>query len=188
MTFEVAASAYDRFMGRFSALLADRFLDRVGVAKPQQVLDVGCGPGALTAALVRRLGAAAVAAVDPSEPFVAAVRERLPGTEVYQAAVEHLPFPEARFDAAVAQLVVHFMAEPVAGLREMARVTRPGGTVGATVWDYGGDRSPLAVFWTAVREFDPAATTESQLPAPHAGRSDQSRREPTRCDRGLRHL
>ncbi|MDX6502995.1 MAG: hypothetical protein QOE29_120 [Gaiellaceae bacterium] len=163
MSFAVTADAYDRFMGRFSGPLAPRFADLAGVAAGQRVLDVGCGPGALTAELVRRLGAAAVAAVDPSESFVAAVRERNPGVEVHQAPAEQLPFADDGFDVALAQLVVHFMADPVAGLREMARVTREGGVVAACVWDHGGGRGPLSLFWDAARELDPDVAGESHL-------------------------
>ena len=120
MSFSVAAGDYDRFMGRYSIPLAERFADFAGVAAGSQVVDVGCGPGALTHELVDRLGPDAVSAVDPSESFVAAATERLPGVTVQRAAAEHLPFEDGRFDAALAQLVVHFMADPVAGLREMS--------------------------------------------------------------------
>src|SRR5438094_1749048 len=116
-------------MGRYSVPRASRFAEFAGVAAGQRALDIGCGPGALTAELVTRLGADAVWAVDPSEQFVAAVRVRCAGAQVQQAAAEQLPFEDALFDAALAQLVVHFMAEPVAGLREMARVTRTHGIV-----------------------------------------------------------
>jgi ubiquinone/menaquinone biosynthesis C-methylase UbiE len=138
MSFVVAADAYDRFMGRYSVPLAPRFADFAAVAPGQHVLDVGCGPGALTAELVKRVGPDAVSAVDPSEPFVAAARERHPGVTVERAAAEQLPFGVGAFDAALAQLVVHFMTDPVAGLREMARVTREGGVVAACVWDLAG--------------------------------------------------
>ena len=121
MTFAVAAEAYDRFMGRYSIPLAPQLAALAGVRAGQRVLDVGCGPGALTTELVRLLGPAGVTAVDPSESFVAAARERHPGVTVEQAAAEQLPFPDDAFDAALAQLVVHFMADPVAGLREVAR-------------------------------------------------------------------
>jgi SAM-dependent methyltransferase len=127
------------------------------------VLDVGCGPGALTAELVTRLGPAAVVAVDPSEPFVAAVRLRHPGVNVLQASAERLPFPDRAFDATLAQLVVHFMSDPVAGLAEMARVTRRDGVVAACVWDHGGGQGPLSLFWQAARELDPEVDDESQL-------------------------
>src|SRR5687768_3696342 len=121
MSFDVAAEAYDRFMGRYSALLSRQLADLASVAAGQRVIDVGCGPGALTAELVARLGPEAVAAVDPSAPFVAAARERNPGVDVHQASAEQLPFPADAFDAALAQLVVHFMSDPVAGLTEMAQ-------------------------------------------------------------------
>ena len=163
MSFDVSAGAYLRFMGRYSEPLAVQFACWAGLAASQRALDVGCGPGVLAAELVRRLGAAAVCAVDPSEPFAAAARERLPGADVRVAAAEQLPFPDGRFDAALAQLVVHFMADPVAGLREMGRVTRPGGVVAACVWDHGGGRGPLTLFWRAARELDPSARDESGL-------------------------
>src|SRR5438067_11976264 len=104
-------------MGRYSVPLAPRLADFAAVAAGRHVLDVGCGPGALTAELVTRLGPAAVSAVDPSESFVAAARERHPGASVQRAAAEQLPFGDQAFDAALAQLVVHFMADPVVGLR-----------------------------------------------------------------------
>jgi SAM-dependent methyltransferase len=163
MSFEVSADAYMRFMGQYSEPLARLFADLAGIEGVQRVLDVGCGPGALTAELVKRLGAASVSAVEPSASFAAAVRERLPEVEVRQSAAEQLPFPDGTFDAALAQLVVHFMADPVQGLREMRRVTRPGGTVAACVWDHAGGRGPLAAFWSAVRVLDPAADDESGL-------------------------
>jgi SAM-dependent methyltransferase len=169
VSFAVGADAYDRFMGRYSQPLAPVFADFAGVAAGQSALDVGCGPGALTAELVGRLGAESVSAVDPSESFVAAVRARQPGVSVQRAAAEELPFEEQLFDTALAQLVVHFMADPVAGLREMARVTRKGGVVAACVWDHGGGQGPLSVFWTAARELDPTVPDESQLAGAREG-------------------
>ena len=164
MSFAVDADAYDRFMGRYSVLLAPQLADLADVVVGQRVLDVGCGPGALTTELVMRLGAAAVTAVDPSEPFVAAARERHPGVSVERASAEQLPFPDRAFDAALAQLVVHFMADPVAGLREMARVTREHGVVAACVWDHvAGGQGPLSSFWDAVHELDPDVEDESTL-------------------------
>jgi SAM-dependent methyltransferase len=155
VSFDVAAEAYDRFMGRYAVLLSSQMADLAGVRDGQRALDVGCGPGALTAELVARLGPAAVAAVDPSEPFVAAARARYPNVNVLQASAEQLPFADQTFDAALAQLVVHFMSDPVTGLAEMARVTRQGGVVVACVWDYGGGQSPLSPFWQGARELDP---------------------------------
>jgi SAM-dependent methyltransferase len=169
VSFDVSPDAYLQFMGRYSEPLAARFADLAGVHGGQRVLDVGCGPGALTAELVNRAGAESVSAVEPSASFAAAARERLPGVDVRRSAAEQLPFPDAVFAATLAQLVVHFMADPVQGLREMRRVTRPGGTVAACVWDHAGDRGPLAPFWTAVRAVDPAAAGESDLPGVRQG-------------------
>ena len=163
MSFAVAAEAYDHFMGRYSSPLAAPFADFAGIAAGQKALDVGCGPGALTTELVHRLGAPSVAAVDPSEPFVSAVAGRLPGISAQQAEAESLPFEDDSFDAALAQLVVHFMRDPVAGLKEMRRVTRSGGIVAGSVWDHGGDQGPLSTYWDAVRELDPSNVGESTL-------------------------
>jgi SAM-dependent methyltransferase len=169
MSFDVAADAYDRFMGRYSLLLSPQMADFAGVGSGQRVLDVGCGPGALTSELVARVGAASVAAVDPSESFVVAARARNPGANILQAPAEDLPFPDGAFDVTLAQLVVHFMANPVAGLAEMARVTRPGGVVAASVWDHAGGQGPLSLFWAAARELDPSVADESQLAGARAG-------------------
>ena len=149
-------------MGRYSVRLAPQFAGFAAVAAPQRAIDVGCGPGALTAELVGRLGAAAVSAVDPSEPFVAAARERHPGVDVRHASAEQLPFEGGAFDAALAQLVVHFMTDPVLGLREMARVTREDGVVAACVWDLAGGHAPVSPFWDAAHELDPDVEDESQ--------------------------
>jgi SAM-dependent methyltransferase len=169
VSFAVGADAYDRFMGRYSVPLAPKLADFSAVADGQRVLDVGCGPGALTGELVRRLGPASVSAVDPSESFVAAARERNPGVEVQRATAEQLPFGDREFEASLAQLVVHFMADPVAGLREMARVTRARGVVAACVWDHAGGRGPLGVFWKAAHELDPDVEDESQLAGAREG-------------------
>ncbi|HUP15679.1 MAG TPA: class I SAM-dependent methyltransferase [Acidimicrobiia bacterium] len=169
MTFLVGADAYDRFMGRYSTPLAPQLADFAQVEAGQVVLDVGCGPGALTGELVRLLGSSSVSAVDPSEPFVAAAQERHPGVSVQRAAAENLPFADQVFDAAIAQLVVHFMTDPVLGLREMRRVVRHNGVVAACVWDHGGGQGPLSLFWAAARTIDPAMEDESQLAGTHEG-------------------
>jgi SAM-dependent methyltransferase len=169
VSFDVSADAYLRFMGQYSEPLAVQFADLTGIGRGQRVLDVGCGPGALTAELVRRTGTDAVSAVEPSESFAAAAAERLPGVDVRGATAERLPFPDGAFDAAMAQLVVHFMTDPAAGLREMGRVTRPGRVVSACVWNHAGGRGPLGVFWQAARRLDPAADDESGLPGVREG-------------------
>jgi SAM-dependent methyltransferase len=169
MSFDVSADAYLRFMGQYSEPLAARFADLAEVRPGQRLLDVGCGPGALTAELARRDGQDSVSAVEPSASFAAAVSARLPKVDVRRATAEQLPFPDHVFDGALAQLVIHFMTDPVAGLREMGRVTRPGGIVAACVWDHAGGRGPLTAFWSAVRELDPAADDESHLAGTREG-------------------
>jgi SAM-dependent methyltransferase len=161
--FDVSANAYDRYMGTYSGPLAPQFADLAGVTAGLRSLDVGCGPGALTAELVMRLGAEAVAAVDPQESFVNVARERNPGVDVRVGEAEDLPFPDGGFDVALAQLVVHFMSDPVAGLREMARVSRTGGVVAACVWDHGGGQGPLSPYWVAARALDADVVGESHL-------------------------
>jgi len=155
------ATAYGLFTGRFSEPLASEFADFVGPTPEQRVLDVGCGPGALTRVLVETVGRSAVSAVDPSEAFVDAARAQLPGVDVRRATAEDLPYAEDTFDVALAQLVVHFIADPVAGLAEMARVTKADGVVAACVWDNAGGFGPLSPLWRAAREIDPAASDES---------------------------
>jgi SAM-dependent methyltransferase len=169
MSFFADADAYDRFMGRYARSLAPQLADLAGVRAGQRVVDVGCGTGVLTAELVVRLGADSVAAVDPSEPFASAVRERYPGVEVAVAGAESLPFADDAFDAALAQLVVSFMADPVAGLSEMRRVTRPEGVVAACAWDHGQSRTPLSAFWDAAHELDPDAPDEAGQPGAREG-------------------
>jgi SAM-dependent methyltransferase len=161
--FTAAADAYDAFMGRYSAPLAPLFCDFAGVEQGQRALDVGCGPGALLSELVQRVGAGNVSAVEPALQFVEAARDRNPGLDIREAPAEKLPFGDDEFDASLAQLVVHFMSDPVDGLSEMRRVTRAGGVVAACVWDHAGGRGPLSPFWDAVRELDPNAADESQL-------------------------
>ncbi len=155
-------------MGRYSEPLAVEFADLADVSTGHRALDVGCGPGALTAQLVERLGVDAVSAIDPSPSFVGAIRARFPELDVRSGVAEDLPFPDGCFDLSLAQLVVHFMTDPVAGLREMARVSRPGGLVGACVWDHAGG-GPLTAFWQAVHEVDPDARGEDQLAGARAG-------------------
>jgi SAM-dependent methyltransferase len=162
------AEAYDRFMGKYSRPLAVPFADFAGLPLDGRVLDVGCGPGALTAELARRARPERVTAVDPSEEYIAAVRERHPGVEVIRAPAEDLPFGDGSFDATLAQLVVHVIDDPVGGLREIARVTRAGGVVAACVWDFT-DGGPIGPFWDAARALDPEVETGSVAAGSRAG-------------------
>jgi SAM-dependent methyltransferase len=157
VTFAVPAEAYDRHIGRYGAGLAAGLIEAAAVRAGQRALDVGAGPGALTRALADVLGPEAVAAVDPSEPFVRALQERFPRVDVRLGAAEEIPFADGTFDVALAQLVVNFMAEPERGAAEMRRVVRPGGVVGASVWDYGGDMTLLRSFWEAAAALDAGA-------------------------------
>jgi len=154
-TFRASADAYDRLMGRYAVELAPALIEFAGVEPGMSAVDVGCGPGALAAALVERLGADCVSAAEPSEPFAEACRSRLPGVEVVVAGAESLPFPDGAFDVALSQLVVNFMGDAEAGVHEMTRVTRPGGIVASCVWDYADGMTVLRAFWDAARDVEP---------------------------------
>jgi SAM-dependent methyltransferase len=160
MSFDVSGDAYDRFMGRYSRGLAPAFADFAGVEAGQRAVDVGCGTGVLTEELAGRLGADHVAGADPS-PMLQACAERVPGAELKQASAEDLPWPDESFDAALALLVVHFMHDAARGVGEMARVTRTGGVVAASTWDFaGGGMELLRTFWQSVRALDPGVESE----------------------------
>jgi SAM-dependent methyltransferase len=148
-SFLTSGDAYDSFMGRYSRPLAVEFADVVGVAAGQSALDVGCGPGALTGVLIDRLGVGAVSAFDPSAPFVAECAARHPGLDVRLGRAEAIPFEDAHFDCAMAQLVLHFVSDPVEAARELTRVLRPDGIVAACVWDFEAGMEMLRRFWDA---------------------------------------
>jgi SAM-dependent methyltransferase len=158
------AQAYERFMGRWSALLAPGFVDAVlpgGV--PEVVCDVGCGTGNLSAELVRRAADCRVHGVDPSPPFVAAATERLggPGRRFDVGSALALPLADAEVDAALSLLVLNFVPDPRVAAAEMRRVTRPGGLVGAAVWDYTSGMTMLRVFWDAAAAVRSGAVDEA---------------------------
>jgi SAM-dependent methyltransferase len=159
MTFDVSGNAYDNFMGRYARELAPVFADFAGIDSRGSVLDVGCGSGILTEELASRVGPENVSAVDPS-PLVEACAARVPGADVRKGAAEALPWPDATFDATIAQLVLHFLDDPVAGLVEMGRVTSPGGTVAACTWNFE-EMLLLRNFWQAARSVVPAAPAET---------------------------
>ncbi|MEZ5102726.1 MAG: class I SAM-dependent methyltransferase [Thermoleophilia bacterium] len=162
-TFRVAGDAYDRFMGRYSRPLARLFADAADVRPGQRALDVGCGPGALTSELVARLGADAVASVDPSEPFVTACAERHPGVDVRVGRSEELPYADASFDRVLCQLVLRFVSDAPRAVAEQRRVGRPGGLVGACVWDSTSGMEMLDAFWQAARVVSSSATSDDLL-------------------------
>jgi SAM-dependent methyltransferase len=157
-TFRVAAETYDRHVGRYAPALGSALIEFAGIEPGMRALDVGCGPGALTGQLARRLGKANVCGAEPSAPFAEACRQRV-GVEVVSAPAEALPFEDGAFDAALSQLVVNFMSDAAAGMAEMARVTRAGGLVASCVWDYAGEMTLLRAFWDAASDVDPERAT-----------------------------
>lgn len=164
MQFAAPAEHYDRFMGRYTPTLAAALADAAGIGPGARVLDVGCGPGGLASELAARVGAENVAAIDPASQFADACRERNPGADVREGVAERLPWADGAFDAALSSLVIGFMRDPDAGVREMARVTREGGTVAVCMWDIAaGGMTMLRTFWTAVRSVDPGAAGERPM-------------------------
>jgi SAM-dependent methyltransferase len=164
MQFAGPAGDYDRFMGRYTPSLAIALADAAGVTAGMRVVDVGCGPGGLTSELAARVGAENVSAIDPAAQFAAVCRERNPGADVREGVAEELPWSDGVFEAALSSLVIGFMRDPDRGVREMARVTRPGGTVAACMWDIaGGGMTMLSLVWEAVGEVDPGAEGERRM-------------------------
>jgi ubiquinone/menaquinone biosynthesis C-methylase UbiE len=173
--FRSSADKYDRFMGRYTKTLAPALADAAGVADGMRVVDVGCGPGGLTEELAGRVGAGNVAAIDPAPQFAAACQERVPEADVRQGVAEALPWSDDSFDAALSSLVVAFMKDADKGIREMARVTRPGGTIAACMWDIaGGGMTMLSTFWAAARTLDPGV--EGELARPGVAKGDLGER------------
>lgn len=166
--FEVSDTSYDNFMGRFSMPLAPVFADFAGISSGSSVVDVGAGTGALTVELLRR--GATVAAADPSPPFAASLGRRFPDVDVRAAPAESLPWPDESFDAALAQLVITFMSDAYAGVAEMRRVVRPGGTVAVCMWDRDGMEMLSAIHRTQ-------ATLDPSQPTPEARTTYRTREE-----------
>jgi SAM-dependent methyltransferase len=154
-----AGDAYERYVGRWSRLVARDFLEWLDLPPDLEWLDVGCGTGALAATIAERCAPAVVLGIDSSDGFLALARARLddPRARFEVGDAGALPLPDAAVDVAVSGLVLNFVAEPVAMIREMRRVVRPGGTVAVYVWDYAGGMQLMRHFWDAAAALDPAA-------------------------------
>ncbi|MGZ4165135.1 MAG: class I SAM-dependent methyltransferase [Solirubrobacteraceae bacterium] len=170
MQFAAPAEHYDRFMGRYTPSLAVALADAAGIRAGMRVVDVGCGPGGLARELAGRVGPDNVAAIDPAAQFADACRERTPGADVRVGVAEDLPWGDAAFDAALSSLVIGSMSDPDQGVREMARVTRPGGTVAACMWDIAtAGMTMLGIFWEAAREVQPGVEGERRMAGTEQG-------------------
>jgi SAM-dependent methyltransferase len=156
--------AYDRFMGRWSRLLAPRFVTFAGVADGESVLDVGCGTGELTLAIAAVGPAVDVSGVDPSSAYVRAAQPRVPAERVRFLAgdAQALQFSDATFDRTLSMLALNFVPDRQAALREMVRVTRRGGIVAAAVWDYSGRMEMLRAFWDEAVALDSAIAVRDE--------------------------
>jgi SAM-dependent methyltransferase len=171
MTFDVRAEAYDRFMGRWSALLAPAFIRFAGVRDGERVLDVGSGTGSLSRVLASSGEKISVIGVDPVADYVAFAREVVRGGRVgfKVGAVEALPFASETFDATLGLLILQDLTDPVTAVREMARVTRRNGTVASCKWDFREGLPMLSLFWQAARVVAPEAVMRQQARNPPPG-------------------
>jgi SAM-dependent methyltransferase len=162
------AKAYERFMGRWSRLVAPRFLSFAGIGEATSVLDVGCGTGALALEIAARNRKALVMGMDLSKEYIAYDNQQNHDERVrFEAGdAQHMLFPDGSFDAVVSLLALNFIPQPQQVLAEMRRVTRPKGRIAAAVWDYGDGMQMLRAFWDAAIASDPAAegTDEKHMP------------------------
>lgn len=153
------ADAYEAHMGRWSRPMAETALRWLAPKPDLAWLDVGCGTGALTAAILEQAAPRSVTGVDPSADFLEDARAAItdPGVNFTVASAAELPFPDAAFDIAIAGLVLHFVPDPLAAVTEMTRVVREGGTIAAYVWDFAGEQQFTNMFWDAAVAVDAAA-------------------------------
>lgn len=151
---------YERYVGRWSRQVAPLFLSWLRVPSGRRWVDVGCGTGALSAAILDHCSPASVTGVEPSEGFLKTARENLAGRAVLlQGSATEIPLDDSSVDVVVSGLVLNFVPDPRAALVEMARVSNSGGTIGAYVWDYAGKMDLMRYFWDAAVELNPNAAT-----------------------------
>jgi ubiquinone/menaquinone biosynthesis C-methylase UbiE len=152
------SAGYERYMGRWSRLLARDYIGFAGVKDGDRVLDVGTGTGSLGSAIEARLPAARIVGVDPSEGFIAYARKNAKSDRArYEVGdAQALKFNEGSFDDTMALLVMNFVPDHVKAVEEMRRVTRSGGVVSACVWDYNEGMQSLRYFWDEAVALDPA--------------------------------
>jgi SAM-dependent methyltransferase len=152
-------AAYEPYVGRWSRLVARQFAPWLGTAPGRRWLDVGCGTGVLTRAILELAEPSEVVGLDPSDGFLAYARAQTtdPRARFELGDARCLPFESGVFDAVASGLVLNFVPDPAQGLAEMTRVVRPGGTVAAYVWDYADRMQLIRRCWDAVIELDPAA-------------------------------
>lgn len=149
---------YERYIGRWSRLVAPEFVRWLAVESGKRWLDVGCGTGALSAAIVAHANPASVVGVEPSPGFLERARANLGHRVTLKSGgAEALPLDNASIDVAVSGLVLNFVPDLPSALRELRRVTVPGGTIGAYLWDYAEGMQLIRYFWNAAVELDPAA-------------------------------
>lgn len=152
-------NSYERYVGRWSRRVAPKFLAWLDIPSGRRWLDVGCGTGALCAAIVENCSPLSVTGVEPSEGFLKTANENLAGrVMLYPGSATAIPLSDSAVDVVVSALVLNFVADPHLALAEMARVTVNGGTVGAYVWDYAGKMELIRFFWDAAVELNPDAT------------------------------
>jgi SAM-dependent methyltransferase len=154
-----AGDAYERYMGRWSRRVAARFADWIGAPPQSAIIDVGCGTGALAAALLGACDPARLVGIDSAPAFLGAAREQVrdPRASFAQGDAQALPGADGAFDVAVSGLVLNFVPDKEAMIREMARVVRPGGTVALYVWDYAGNMQLMRHFFDVATVLDERA-------------------------------
>jgi len=177
--------AYEQYIGRWSRRVAPRFLESLGVPRGRRWVDVGCGTGALSSAILEACAPASLAGIEPSDGFRRTAAASFGShAKILAGSARQIPLPDGSADAVVSGLVLNFVENPVAALQEMQRVAVPGGTIAAYVWDYSAGMQMLRIFWDAAIECDPGAQSQvlGRCVVGHA----QSDRDAEHCEHGVR--